>query len=78
MLCSCSLWARSSSDRAPSRRETSSAARKLATAPEAEVSVLPRLEALATLRALAVSMSLMALLTYWTGFSRLLGLEHVA
>ncbi len=31
---------------------------------------LPRLEALATLGALAVSMSLMTLLTHWTGFSR--------
>ncbi len=39
---------------------------------------LPRLEALATLGALAVSMSLMTLLTHWTGFSRLLGLGHVA
>ncbi len=39
---------------------------------------LPRLEALVTLGALAVSMSLMTLLTHWTGFSRLLGLGHVA
>ena len=38
---------------------------------------LPRLEALVTLGALAVSMSLMTLLTHWTGFSRLLGLGHV-
>ncbi len=38
---------------------------------------LPRVEALATLGALVVSMSLMTLLTHWTGFSRLLGLGHV-
>jgi hypothetical protein len=37
---------------------------------------LPRLEALATLGALVVSMGLMTLLTHWTGFSRLLGLGH--
>ena len=37
---------------------------------------LPRVEALATLGALVVSISLMTLLTHWTGFSRLLGLGH--
>jgi hypothetical protein len=39
---------------------------------------LPRLAALVTLGALAVSMTLMTFLTHWTGFSRLLGLGHVA
>ncbi len=44
----------------------------------APIFFLPRLEALATLGAFAVSMTLMPLLTHWTGFSRLLGLGHVA
>ena len=39
---------------------------------------LPQLEALVTLGAFAVSVVLMALITSWTGFSRLLGLGHVA
>ena len=38
---------------------------------------LPRVEAAATLGALVTSMALMTLLTYWTGFSRLLGLGHI-
>ena len=39
---------------------------------------LPRVEAVATLGAMVVSMGLMTLLTHWSGFSRLLGLGHVA
>ncbi len=39
---------------------------------------LPRVEAVATLGAIVFSMGLMTLLTHWTGFSRLLGLGHIA
>ncbi len=39
---------------------------------------LPRVEAIATLGAMVLSMGLMTLLTHWSGFSRLLGLGHIA
>ncbi len=39
---------------------------------------LPRVEAVATLGAMVLSMGLMTLLTHWSGFSRLLGLGHIA
>ncbi len=39
---------------------------------------LPRVEAVATLGAMVLSMGLMILLTHWSGFSRLLGLGHIA
>ena len=39
---------------------------------------LPRVEAVATLGAIVFGMGLMTLLTHWTGFSRLLGLGHIA
>lgn len=39
---------------------------------------LPQIEAVASLAAMFFSMGLMTLLTHWTGFSRLLGLGHVA
>ena len=39
---------------------------------------LPRVEAVATLGAMLISMGLMTLLTHWSGFSRLLGLGHIA
>jgi hypothetical protein len=38
----------------------------------------PRIEAVATLVAMLSSMGLMILLTHWTGFSRLVGLGHIA
>ena len=39
---------------------------------------LPRVAAIATLGAMVLSMGLMTLLTHWSGFSRLLGLGHIA
>ena len=44
----------------------------------APIFFLPRLAALATLGAFVFSISLMTLLTHWGGFSRLLGLGHIA
>ncbi len=44
----------------------------------APIFFLPRVEAIATLGAMVVSMGLMTLLTHWSGFSRLLGLGHIA
>ncbi len=44
----------------------------------APIFFLPRVEAVATLGAMLLSMGLMTLLTHWSGFSRLLGLGHIA